>query len=165
MADQPANAKLAPSKSENFLEEDVFRFLLGLEVQKARRLQYPISVLCIAPDLRPSEVEPSSTRRVAQKVLRRIRSTDVATMLSQASIGLLLIDAETGALPRIHQRVKEELEAHPLTVRGREWRVTWSAGGGCYPQTATSGRDLLHQATDLMARGRGQGGDRLHLPA
>ena len=164
MADQPPNVELAPGTSENLLDENLFRFLLDLEVQRALRLQYPISVVCIAADLRPQEVDPSFTRRVARMVLRQIRATDVVTMLSQASIGLLLVDADTGALPRIHRRVKEELEAHPLTVQGRERRLTWSAGGGCYPQTATGGRDLLRQASDLMARAQGEGGDRLYLP-
>lgn len=160
-----SNADLAPSKPQNFVEENLFRFLLDLEVQKALRLQYPISVVCMAPDLRPGEVDQSFTNRVAEMALRRIRATDVVTTLPQSSIGLLLIDAETWALSRIHQRVKEELEAHPLIVRGREVHVTWSAGGGCYPQTATSGSYLLHQAVDLMVRARGEGGDRLFLPA
>lgn len=149
----------------NLVEENLFRFLLDLEVQKATRLQYPVSVVCMAPDLARGEVDPSLTKHGAEMVLRRIRATDVVTTLSQSSIGLLLIDAETRALPRIHERVKEELEAHALTVAGRELHVTWSAGGGCYPQTATSGRYLLRQAIDLMVRARGEGGDRLFLPA
>lgn len=97
--------------------------------------------------------------------LRRIRATDVITTLSESSIGLLLIDAETWALPRIHQRLKEDLEAHRLAVRGRESRLTWSAGGACYPQTASSGEDLLRQAVDLMSRAKDEGGDRLYLAA
>ena len=149
----------------NIIEENVFRFLVDLEVQKATRLQYPVSVVCMAPDLGPGEVDPSLTKHVAETALRRLRATDVVTTLPQSSIGLLLIDAESWALPRIHQRVKEEIEAHPLTVGGRERHVTWSAGGGSYPQTAASGRYLLHQAIDLMVRARGQGGGRLFLPA
>ncbi|MGH7411401.1 MAG: hypothetical protein ACREJ6_10155 [Candidatus Methylomirabilis sp.] len=160
-----SNADLAPNKSQNLVEENVFRFLLDLEVQKAMRLQYPISVVCMAPDLRPGDVDPSFAKHVAEIALRRIRTTDVVTTLSESSIGLLLIDAETWALPRIHQGVKEELEAHPSTVGGRERHVTWSAGGGSYPRTATSGGYLLRQAIDFMARATGDGGDRLYLPA
>lgn len=160
-----SDADLAPNKSQNLVEENLFKFLLDLEVQKAMRLQYPVSVICMAPDLKPGQVDPSFTKHVAEMALRRIRVTDVVTTLSQSSIGVLLIDAETWTLPIIHQRVKEELEAHPLTAGGRERHVTWSAGGGCYPQTATSGRYLLRQAIDLTVRARGEGGDRLFLPA
>ncbi len=131
-----SDAELDPNRSQNLVEESLFRFLVHLEVQKALRLRYPISVVCMTPDIPPEQIDPSFTRRVADLAIRRVRATDVITTLSQSSIGLLLIDAETWALSRIHQRLKEELEAHRLTVRGRESRLTWSAGGGCYPWSA-----------------------------
>jgi hypothetical protein len=40
---------------------------------------------------------------------------------------------------------------------------TLSAGGGCYPKTATSGEELLQQARALMIRARRDGGDCLYL--
>jgi len=150
---------------QNLVEETLFRFLLDLEVQKAMRLQYCLSVVCMMPDVPPGEVDPAFTQQSAQMAIRKLRVTDTATTLSPPSIGLLLIDAETRTLPRIHERLKEELKVHPLAVGGREWHLTWSAGGGCYPQTATSGRDLLRQAIDLMHRAKGEGGNRLYLPS
>ena len=162
---QTPNANRPSRESQNFVEENLFRRLLDFEVPKAMRLQYCISVVCMTPDLRPDEVDPPFAKRMAEIAIRQLRSTDVVTALSQSSIGFLLIDAETQTLPRIHKRVIEELEAHPLIVGRGEWRLTWSAGGSCYPQTATSGRDLLRQATDLMARAKGEGGDRLYLPS
>ncbi len=153
------------TKSQNLVEERFFRFLVDLEVQKALRLQYPISVVWMTPDVPPEQIDPSLSQRVAELAIRQVRATDVIATLSQSSLGLLLIDAETWALPRIHQRLKEELEAHRLAVPGRESRETWSAGASCYPQTATSGRDLLRQAIDLLAQAKGEGGDRLCLAA
>jgi len=149
----------------NFVEEDLFRFLLDLEIQKAIRLQYCFSVVCMTPDLRPDEVHLAFMKRVAEMATRQLRATDAVTTFSSSSIGLLLIDADIRSLPRIHKRVKEELETHPLTTGGGERRLTWSAGGSCYPQTTTSARDALHQAVDLMVRAKGEGGDRLYLPS
>jgi GGDEF domain-containing protein len=42
--------------------------------------------------------------------------------------------------------------------------LTLSAGGGCYPQTATSGSEVLQQALDQMSRAKAEGGNRLYLP-
>jgi hypothetical protein len=49
-------------------------------------------------------------------------------------------------------------------TRGRNGPYTLSAGGGCFPQTAGSGTELLGQAVDLMTRAKGEGGNRLYLP-
>jgi len=166
MTDQrPPSANRPSREFRNFVEEDLFRILLHLEVPKARRLQYSISVVCMTPDLRPAEVDSVLTKRIAEVATRQVRATDVVTTLSPSSIGLLLIDAETRTLPRIHKRLKEELGAHPSSAGGREWSSTWSAGGSCYPQTAASETDLLGQAMELMARAKEEGGDRLYLPS
>lgn len=136
----------------------MFRLLVELEVEKATRLQYCVGVVCLAPDL-PAGQGPGVARQVAEIAARQLRATDVvATLGETATIGLLLVDAETQALSRIVKRTTDVLEARPVTIHGNEGRVTWSAGAGCYPQTARSGQDLLTQATDLMTRAREQGG-------
>lgn len=166
MNDQMTPHDDPPSRNlQNIVDENLFRFLLILEVQKAMRLQYCFSVVCIAPALRPGDVDGSLMKDLAEVAVGQVRATDVVSTLSQSVMGLLLIDAETRTLPPIHRRIKEELEAHLLTVEGRRWRVTWSAGGGCYPQTASSGGDLLRQALDLMTRATREGADRLYLPS
>lgn len=155
-----------PSRDlQNVVEENLFKFLLDLEVQKATRLQYCLSVVCMTPDLRAGEADGPLTKHLAGLVARQLRATDIVTTFTSPSLGLLLIDAEIQNLPRIHQRVKEELEAHPLTVGGREWHVTWSAGGSCFPLTASSGSDLVPQAMDLMTRAKREGVGLLYLPS
>jgi hypothetical protein len=95
---------------------------------------------------------------------RACRAVDAVTVVSPATICLLLIDAETDDLPHIVSRTTAELDGRLLAREPGEQAVTWSAGAGCYPFTATSGPELLRQATDLSSQASREGGDRLSLP-
>lgn len=151
----------------NLVDEEVFRLLLDLEVQKAMRLRYCVAVVLVeidAEDGHAPEDREAVVRRLAELATRQLRATDVVATLSPSSIALLLIDAETPALPRILDRAAQPWEEGRLGLAGRDWRVRWSAGGGCYPQTATTVSALLRQAGDLLARAREEGGHRLCLP-
>lgn len=145
------------------LDEKLFTFLLNLEVHKATRLQYCVSVFCLTPNLPAREVAPTLLNRLAQAAICHLRTTDVVASFPPSCVALLLVDAETRTLPLILQRLKEDLEVQPLNVSGQLRRITLSAGGGCYPQTATSGSELLRQAVDLMGRAKEVGGG-LYLP-
>ena len=119
----------------------------------------------MTPDLPPREATPALTNQLAEVATTHIRAIDVASTLPPACVALLLVDAEARNLGVILRRLREAFEPISITVGGRELRFTLSAGGGCYPQTATSGGELLRQAVHLMTRAKADGGDRLYLPA
>ena len=87
------------------------------------------------------------------------RATDVVSTRAPAIL-LLLVAAETRDLPQIFRRTAAELEAH-APANGPGGRITWGAGGSCYPQTAMSGSELLGQATELTLEARRQRADTL----
>jgi GGDEF domain-containing protein len=136
------------------LDEELFTFILDLEIHKATRLQYCVSVFCLTPDIPPHEIDAALLHRLVEVAVRQLRTTDVAASLAPSCVTFLLVDAEVRNLPKILQRLREELELHPFTVSGQVRHVTVRAGGGCYPQTATSGRELLQQAINLMTRAK-----------
>jgi GGDEF domain-containing protein len=154
-------------RPSNLVPEDLFRLLLHLEIQKAVRLQYCVSVICLTPDLPGSAVDPAVPTRIAEATLRQLRGTDVATILSIGpSVGLLLIDADTRTLRQILDRAADAARVAAAQLGSPEvTAVSLSAGASCYPETATSGRDVLRQATDLMARAKAEGGNRFYLPS
>jgi hypothetical protein len=140
------------------VDQALFRFLLALEIQKSRRLQYAISVICFQVEVRGGA---SPIARLTQRVIEQVRSTDVVVELSPASLALLLIHAEPFSLPAIVHRLTEHLQGFlPQTEVLR-----WSAGGACYPQTAGEAEAVLKQARELMTRAKDDGGNRLYLPA
>ena len=146
----------------NLITEDLFKRLLHLEIQKAVRLQYCVSVICFTADVPAEAASAELSHQIAEAALRQLRRTDVATIRSPgSSVALLLIDADTRALHEILDRASDT--ARGAATQAVE-RLSLSAGASCYPETATSGPELLRQATDLMARARAEGGNRLYLP-
>ena len=136
------------------VDDDMFRFLVDLEVEKAHRLRYCISLAYLTTEGVPAETGEPSVSSLAENVTRHLRSTDVVAPRTPTSLILLLVDAETTHLPLILRRLTAGLEA-----------VGWSAGGSCYPKTAIRAEDMLRQAADLMAKAQGEGGNRLCVAA
>ena len=140
---------------QNLVDQKLFTWTLNQEIHKATRLQYPLSILCLTPDRPPRAGHSSFLERLAGLVIHHVRATDLVTSLDGQQIALLLVDAETRNLSGILKRIQEALGfLPPLTVSG---------GGGCYPQTASGGGELLRQAVDLMMKAKRDGGDRLYL--
>src|SRR5437016_1845698 len=134
------------------VDDQLFRFLVDFEIQKAQRLRYCVSLVCLAAQVTPVEPHDTSATSVAEIVTRYIRGTDVVVPWAPSSLALLLIDAESIQLPPILRR---------LTARLRT--IAWSAGGSCYPKTASRPEDMLRQAVDLMARAKEEGGNRIYV--
>ncbi len=136
------------------VDEVLFRLLVDFEIHKAQRLRYSVSIVCFA-------VEPASAGNgeasppapsLADSVTRFLRGTDAVASWAQGWLSLLLVDAETTHLPSILERLTARLET-----------VAWSAGGSCYPRTATRAEDVLRQAVDLMGKAKAEGGNRLYV--
>jgi len=134
------------------VDELLFRLLVDLEIQKAQRLRYSVSLVCFAVEPVSAGNGEASPSSVAESVTRHLRGTDAVASWSQGWLSLLLIDAETTHLPSIIHRLTTRLET-----------VGWSAGGSSYPRTATRAEDMLRQAMDLMGRAKEEGGNRLYV--
>jgi hypothetical protein len=144
--------------------ERLFRYLLDLEIERANRLRYCVTLVCLSPDLTAPQADPGLTRAIARTLLRQLRRTDLATTLSQDVVGLLLVDTEPRVLGRILDRAANaQLPEGRRFVRGRQI-VSVSGGASCYPTTAPDKRALLREASLLMHRARREGGDRLIVP-
>jgi hypothetical protein len=143
----------------------LFRYLLDLEIEKANRLRYCVSLVCLTPDLLDPQPEPELMHGIARTVLRQLRRTDLASILSPDVVGLFLVDTEPGVLGRILDRVANaRLPEGRRFVRGRQV-VSVSGGASCYPITAPDRTALFREASHLMHRARREGGDRLILPS
>jgi len=147
------------------LPERLFRYLLDLEIEKANRLRYCVSLVCLAPDLEGQEGRDRDlARAIARIALKQLRSTDLATTLARETVALLLVDTDPTMLGRILDRTANaQLPEGRRFVRGRQV-VSVSVGASCYPLTAPDRTTLLREASDLMHRAQREGGDRLLLP-
>ncbi len=141
---------IVPKFGSTTVDEPLFRFLVELEVAKARRLRYCVSVVCLGIESLPDDL--SFIKRMAERFIRHLRATDVVVPYPPSSLSLLLVDAEAPTLSSIVHRITEHLGGIP-----------WSAGGASYPRTASGAQDLLTRAFELAARAKEEGGRRLYL--
>ncbi len=128
-----------------------FKLLVDMEIQKAQRLRYPISLVAMEMETPPTEPSSDSLVRI---IAPWVRATDAVAPRNAVSVVLLLIDAAVDSLATILGRLTTDLETAP-----------WFAGGASYPETASTADQLLDQATGLMAEAKRNGGQRLHLPS
>jgi GGDEF domain-containing protein len=133
------------------VDEMLFRLLVDFEIQKAQRLRYSIALVCFAVDASPS-ANGSVSKALAESLSRHLRGTDAVASWARGWLSLLLVDADTIHLPSILRRITTHLE-----------QGVWSAGGSCYPRTATRAEDMLRQAVDLMDKAKEEGGNRLYV--
>src|SRR5262245_66162206 len=107
MSSRPAGEDLG--SSPNIIEGGFFQQLLHLETQKAVRLRYSIAVLCVAVANTEHGENPALTKYVADTIIRRLRATDSATMLSPSIVGILLVDTKIESVPQVFERATETL--------------------------------------------------------
>lgn len=152
------------SQAQNLIEAGFFQQLLDLETQKALRLRYSLSVLCVSVSETLQGENPPPTRYVAEAMIRRLRATDVATVVSPSVVGILLVNAEIQSVREVFDRATETLRDHPVSFDARESRLILRAGAVCFPGTVTNASDLMRQAIALMGRASEEGTASLHLP-
>ena len=132
------------------IDEHRFALVTELELQKAIRLHYPVSILAILPDPE-GDGEVADPPRLAGQLARVIglviRGTDLIRLpTATTSLHVLLVDAQFEQLQGIIQRITEEIGRRTFQINRERRPVRLSLGGACFPSTASTLRDLLAQA-------------------
>src|SRR5215831_9016537 len=117
------------------VDDALFRLLLELEIHKAQRLRYTISIVCLT-------MERSGTGN----------GQAAGTSIAESLVLCLLVDADATHLPSILERLTTRLQM-----------ASWSAGGSSYPRTAVRADQMVRQAIELHTRARNEGGNRLYV--
>jgi hypothetical protein len=151
------------------VDEETFTLIADLEVRKAVRLQYYVSLLAIQP-----EVEGAVTGhdlrnlayQVADVISAEIRGSDViGLMRTSPHLQVLLVSAHLYNLPLIIERITRAVSTHAFVADSRSVPVTLSVGGACFPTTARLREELFMQAASLTAQAQQErrGGHRYRL--
>jgi hypothetical protein len=144
------------------VEGETFTLVAALEVRKAVRLQYYVSLLAIQADFdEPGQrTDWLALHRLIADVIRgQVRSTDVISVMpTSAHVGVLLVGTYLDELPVVIERIAGAVNHHAFKANGRIGRVTLSMGGACFPTTAHGAEQLFHQATSLCAEARRERG-------
>jgi hypothetical protein len=124
------------------VDEHLFRLVASLEVKKAPRLQYPLTIMTI---LSTSVESAEPMARLTSSAVRR--SDLVGLNPSGPGMRLLLIDMGIEELESVIRRVNEKLaDFSPVGF-----------GTACFPTTGSNLEELLTQA-DTQARAQRSSG-------
>lgn len=140
------------------VDGETFDFIAELEVRKAVRLQYYVSLLAVQPEVEGGEDAPDPgalASQLARVISQQIRGTDLVGLTrSVPNIHILLINANLRDLPAVIQRILQEVNRHRFQVNGHSKAARLSVGGSCFPATASTRQDLFAQASTLLADAR-----------
>jgi hypothetical protein len=138
------------------VDDATFGVIGKLEVPKAVRLQYYLSLLAIKPSLNENAEVPDPgglPRRLAPILDQQLRTTDlVGITCAVPPLYILLIDAYVESLPVVILRLTDEMKTHRFDVDGKRQSVSLNIGYACFPTTATSWVELMNQATARLRR-------------
>lgn len=140
----------------SLIDEELLAFITELEVRKAIRLQYYVSLLGIEPDVRAEAQEPAViARQLAELIRAELRGTDlIALEESPSRLHVLLVNAHLYNLPAIIERIIGQVSRHRFEVDDKAQALGLSIGGACFPTSARGREDLFGQVTVLVAEAR-----------
>jgi hypothetical protein len=147
-----------PDSHGTVVDQDTFALVTELEICKAVRLQYYVSLMAI--DLFVADAESTHDLRgvpeqVALVISEQLRGTDlVGVGPTPPQLHVLLVNAHLDSLSLVIQRITDEVSRHVFPVEGQSMGIQLSVGCACFPTTASTRDELVSQAGAVVARDR-----------
>jgi len=141
-----------------------FYVKLGDELKKARLNNSVVSLIFIDVDSLKHyndtyghQAGDRILQRCAELILENIRESDAAVRYAGDEFVVVLSNTGIEEARKVATRIRRSSETRPISIEGGpEVRVTMSAGIACYPETAGSESELIHQADAAMYIGKHQ---------
>ena len=152
------------------LRKPMFDYLFELEVKKAVRYQYFLTVLFLELDYAHGDGAVSAQglavdgqyEVIAELLRDELRATDVIGRLSEDRFSILLHHADDANTQRIGERLRRRIADYVFS-QGQEGRRTVSIGGACFPTSGNYPEDLLSEADRMLHRAQKEGGNKVYL--
>ena len=152
------------NESTKALAADSFHYLCDLEIKKAQRYQYFISVLFIqfdGTDHAGSAQADNPPVEALGRILRdEIRECDLIARLGDNRLCVLLPFTDGASSLGVAERLRSRVENHTFGDVGGQQR-TVSVSVACYPTNASDSASLLLQADESLLRIHQVGGNRV----
>lgn len=142
----------------------MFGHLLHQAVQTAKRYQKQFAVLFIdldgfkeINDTMGHEAGDHLLKEIAKRLKNNLRASDVAARMGGDEFVLLMEEVtDPGSVATVAHKMNISI-AQPLTMKGRERRITASIGISLYPNDADDGQTLITHADKAMYAAKAKG--------
>lgn len=122
------------------VDDGMFKFVVEMEVRKAHRIQYPLSVLTIIRQPPPTSTGSATLADVdpiVASISRAIRGADLIGLVPTGpALHVLLVGAYLDDTDGVIERIREEVPQES----------TMRFGVACFPATASTAEELLGRA-------------------
>jgi diguanylate cyclase (GGDEF)-like protein len=148
-----------------------FHEQLQLEIDRARRIGYPISLLIFDIDhfklVNDNYGHPIGDR-VLQMVARRIkdelRAVDILARYGGEEFAVILPGTPSSSLAGVGERLRQVIAMRPFTVEDKAILITVSAGGATFPDDASDVHSLVDEADRWLYDAKETGRNRTRVP-
>ncbi len=143
-----------------------FKHFLGIDIQKADRQEYPISLIMadvdnfkLVNDLHGHITGDLVLKEIAATLKKSIRITDVAARYGGEEFALILPYTDPDSAMVLADRILEAVRAYPFAADAVEQGlpITLSLGIATYPYHASSATELLERADQLLYQSKKKG--------
>jgi len=150
-----------------------FHNLLGLEVQRARRMAYPVGLLLmdldhfkLVNDRHGHPVGDLALQQVAQQLRTRLRRTDVIGRLGGEEFGTILPGDGLAEVAVVAEKLRRGIEEMPPMQGGMvtmSTHLTLSLGGASLPPDVVDERLLIGYADQALYQAKRNGRNQVRL--
>jgi diguanylate cyclase (GGDEF)-like protein len=150
-----------------------FHDLLSLEVQRARRLGYPVGLLIMdldyfkqVNDRHGHPMGDFALREVAERLRQRLRRTDVVGRLGGDEFGAILPGDTLAEVVVVAEKLRHSVE-ELAPLRGGmttlPTRITLSVGGASLGAAEVNAELLVSRADQALYQAKGRGGNQVRI--
>lgn len=144
--------------------QDFFDFIVDVEVFRALRYSYLLSLLAVSHDPVAREVELDFPPQLGEFLLREVRSTDIVARGERDVFYVILPYAGLAEAKQAAERLLMRTREHAFIVRDIKFQTTLSMGCARFPTDASDSRELLRKSEEVLEKARREGGNRVCWP-
>ncbi|MEE8448167.1 MAG: diguanylate cyclase [Thermodesulfobacteriota bacterium] len=141
-----------------------FDFILDVEVLRALRYSYLLTLMTVTHDPVASELQSELLHKLGELLLREVRSTDFVAQGEGGVFYVILPFAGLAEAKKAVERLLVRAREHAFIVKDTRVQTTLSVGCARFPTDASDSRELLQKSEEMLEKARREGGNRVSLP-
>ncbi len=142
------------ARQARIVDEATFTLITDLEVHKAVRLEYFVSLLGIDIEVHSDRLRASVGEHLAEIISGHVRATDTISFVgAEPRLFVLFVGANIANMPLIIERLRQFLTLHAPEISDQR-NVGLAIGASCFPSPARDREELFSHVDRLIEEAR-----------
>jgi diguanylate cyclase (GGDEF)-like protein len=148
-----------------------FNEQLQIEIDRARRIGYPVSLLIfdidhfkLVNDTYGHPVGDRILQMVARRIKDELRGVDILARYGGEEFAVILPGTPSSSLAGVGERLRQGIAMRPFTLDEKTISITVSTGGATFPDDASDAHRLVDEADRWLYDAKETGRNRTRVP-